>query len=106
MNLTAHRSEACVQASRHACNPREPVVRARDAWIAAFLIAVFTPPVLRLFATEHQSIGRELVTITGLLTSSLLVCAVVLPSRLRSLTRAFGIESALQNHRVLGLSTA
>jgi len=34
---------------------------------------------------------------------NVLVCAVVLPSRLRSLTNAFGIERILRSHRWMGL---
>jgi predicted ferric reductase len=79
--------------------------RARDAWMAALLFALFTPPVLRIFVAERQALGQELVTLTGLLATSLLVCTVVLPSRLRSLTREFGIETVLRSHRLLGLST-
>lgn len=74
-----------------------------DAWTAAFLVAIFAPVVVRLFASERQSLGADLVTITGLLATSLLVCTLVLPSRLRSLTRAFGIETVMRSHRALGL---
>jgi len=49
--------------------------------------------VVRLFASERQSLGTDLGMISVLLATSLLVCTLVLPSRLRSLTRAFGIES-------------
>lgn len=79
--------------------------RARDAWMAALLFALFAPPVLRVFISERQGLGQELVTLTGLLATSLLACTVVLPSRLRSLTREFGIETVLRSHRLLGLST-
>ena len=48
----------------------------RDAWTAAFLVAIFAPVVVRLFASEWQSMGRT-VDITGLLATSLLVCAGV-----------------------------
>lgn len=79
---------------------------ARELWIAGFLVAVFAPIVLRLAAVERQSFAQELVTVTGLLATSLLVCAVVLPARMRSLTRAFGIEKVLGSHRLMGLSAA
>lgn len=74
-----------------------------DAWTAAFLVAIFAPVVVRLFASERQSLGADLVTITGLLATSLLVCTLVLSSRLRSLARAFGIETVMRSHRALGL---
>lgn len=80
-------------------------LRSRDAWVAALLFALFAPPVMRLFVAERQGLGQELVTLTGLLATSLLVCTVILPSRLRSLTRDFGIEAVLRSHRLLGLST-
>jgi hypothetical protein len=31
---------------------------ARDAWTAAFLVAIFAPVVVRLFASERQSTVR------------------------------------------------
>jgi 3-phenylpropionate/trans-cinnamate dioxygenase ferredoxin reductase subunit len=40
----------------------------------------------------------------GLLATSLLVCAVVLPSRVRSLTRTLGIDGVLGIHRFIGLA--
>jgi 3-phenylpropionate/trans-cinnamate dioxygenase ferredoxin reductase subunit len=40
----------------------------------------------------------------GLLATSMLVCVVVLPSRVRSLTRTFGIDGVLGIHRFIGLA--
>lgn len=82
------------------------MIGAREAWTTAFLVVVFGPLVLRLVTAERQSLGAELVTVSGLLATSLLVCAVVFPSRHRSLTRAFGIETVLRGHRVIGSATA
>ena len=48
---------------------------------------------------------RRLSVITGLLALSALVCAAVLPSRIRSLNRAFGIESVVEVHRFLGVAS-
>jgi 3-phenylpropionate/trans-cinnamate dioxygenase ferredoxin reductase subunit len=42
----------------------------------------------------------------GLLGTSFLVCAVVLPSRLRSLTHTFGIEQVIGIHRYVGMLAA
>jgi hypothetical protein len=44
---------------------------ARDAWTAAFLIAIFAPVAVRLVASERQSLRADLMTITGLLATSL-----------------------------------
>ena len=44
--------------------------------------------------------------LTGMLLLSTLVCTVILPSRLRSLNRAFGIESVIEIHRFLGVASA
>lgn len=80
--------------------------RARDVWIAAFLVVVFAPIVLRVASFERQTFWQELVTVTGLLATSMLVCTVVLTARLRSITRAFGIEAVLTAHRALGVGAA
>jgi predicted ferric reductase len=44
--------------------------------------------------------------VSGFFALTVLVCAAVLPSRLRSLNRAFGIESVMEVHRFLGISSA
>lgn len=46
---------------------------------------------------------QELVTITGVLAVVMLATAVVLPARLKALTRRMGIEGVLASHRFLGL---
>lgn len=74
--------------------------------MAAFFVVAFAPAVLRAISPERQLLGAETVTVTGLIATALLVSATVLPSRLRSLTRAFGIESVLANHRTLGTAAA
>lgn len=78
----------------------------RAGWTAALVVALLAPLALRLLTAERQGLWQELVTLSGLLATSLLVCTVVLPSRLRSITRSFGIEAVMLNHRVLGLATA
>ena len=83
-----------------------PRSRARQAWITAFVVIAFLPAILRALSPERQLLGPEIITITGLLATVLLVTTVVLPSRLRSLTRAFGIETVLRHHRSLGMATA
>lgn len=80
--------------------------RTRQAWLTAFFVVAFAPAVLRALSPERQLLGPETVTVTGLVATVLLISTVVLPSRIRSLTRAFGIESVLRNHRTLGTATA
>jgi hypothetical protein len=57
---------------------------------------------VRLFASERQSLGADLVTITRALGHVAAGCTVVLPSRLRLLARALGIETVMRSHRALG----
>jgi predicted ferric reductase len=64
------------------------------------------PSVAFLGLPTTGGLWRQLSTITGLLALSALVCAAVLPSRLRSLNRAFGIESVIDLHRFFGVATA
>jgi predicted ferric reductase len=81
-------------------------MKARDLWVAAFLIALFGPVALRLVTIERQGLGQELVTTSGLIATGLLVSTVILPARLKSVTRAFGIEAVLANHRAMGSASA
>lgn len=75
----------------------------RSAWLSA-LAAIIGAPVVLWFATAPaEPMWRRLSVITGLLALSALVCAAVLPSRIRSLNRAFGIESVVEVHRFLGV---
>jgi hypothetical protein len=55
--------------------------------------------------SADDGLWGRLSVLTGLLALSALVCAAVLPSRLRSLNRAFGIESVIELHRFLGVVT-
>jgi predicted ferric reductase len=55
-------------------------------------------------AVAGSSLLSELSVGMGLLATSMLVCAVVLPSRLRSLTRTLGIDGVLGIHRFVGLA--
>jgi predicted ferric reductase len=77
----------------------------RVGWLA-FFAAVFVAPVgVRLATTTAEPMWRQLADVTGLLALSGLVCAAVLPSRVRSLTRAFGIEDVIDVHRFLGVAS-
>ncbi|MGH3916754.1 MAG: ferredoxin reductase family protein [Pseudonocardiaceae bacterium] len=79
---------------------------ARTLWATAFVVVLLTPLLLGLGASERTSLLSRLSVAVGLLAASVLVCAVVLPSRLRSLTRTFGIEGVLGMHRYVGLMAA
>jgi 3-phenylpropionate/trans-cinnamate dioxygenase ferredoxin reductase subunit len=78
----------------------------RVAWLSGFG-AVVAAPALAYFALPSSGgLWHRLSMLTGLLALSALVSAAVLPSRLRSLNRAFGIESVIDLHRFLGVVTA
>jgi predicted ferric reductase len=77
--------------------------QARLLWAAAFVASLMLPVLLSLVTGNDNPFTSQLAIQTGLLATGLLVCAVVTPSRLRSLTRALGIEGVLGVHRVLGL---
>jgi 3-phenylpropionate/trans-cinnamate dioxygenase ferredoxin reductase subunit len=76
----------------------------RLGWLAFFAAVFVAPVVARLATTGAEPVWRQLADITGLLALSGLVCAAVLPSRVRSLTRAFGIEDVLDVHRFVGVA--
>ena len=75
----------------------------RSAWLSAFVAIIGAPVVLWFATAPAEPMWRRLSVITGLLALSALVCAAVLPSRIRSLNRAFGIESVVEVHRFLGV---
>ncbi|HXV93002.1 MAG TPA: ferric reductase-like transmembrane domain-containing protein [Pseudonocardia sp.] len=78
----------------------------RATWLGV-LGAVFVLPVLVYLAISPAgTLWSQLSIVTGLLALSAMVCAAVLPSRLRSLTRALGIETVIDAHRFLGTSAA
>ena len=75
----------------------------RTGWLAFFAAVFAAPAGARLATTSAEPMWRQLTDVTGLLALSGLVCAAVLPSRVRSLTRAFGIEDVIDIHRFLGV---
>jgi 3-phenylpropionate/trans-cinnamate dioxygenase ferredoxin reductase subunit len=77
----------------------------RWGWLAFFAAVLVVPVVVRLATTAAEPMWRQLADVTGLLALSGLVCAAVLPSRIRSLTRAFGIEDVIDVHRFLGVAS-
>jgi predicted ferric reductase len=76
----------------------------RTGWATAFLVVLLAPVLDGLRTGDGSSLLSDLSVGTGLLATSMLVCAVVLPSRLRSLTRTFGIDRVLSMHRFVGLA--
>ncbi len=78
----------------------------RTWWATACLTVVLVPVLLGLIRADHSSPLSELSVGMGTFATSVLVCAVVLPSRLRSLTRIFGIDGVLGMHRFAGLLIA
>lgn len=83
----------------------------RVLWAAAFLALVVMPLLLAAVAGEEVrpwsagGVAIELSMTTGLLGLSTLAATVVLPSRVRSLTEAFGIGRVLRSHRWLASIT-
>jgi predicted ferric reductase len=78
----------------------------RTAWLSVFGLIVVAPSLMWLVMAPNEPLWDHLSVVTGLLALSALVSAAVLPSRLRSLNRAFGIESVIDIHRFLGVVTA
>jgi predicted ferric reductase len=71
-------------------------------WSLAFLAVMLLPLILSEGAGGDGDLMIELSLSFGVLAASVIICTVVLPSRLRSLTAAFGIERVLKSHRYLG----
>jgi 3-phenylpropionate/trans-cinnamate dioxygenase ferredoxin reductase subunit len=78
----------------------------RVAWLSGLGAVVAAPSLAYLALPSSGGLWHRLAVLTGLLALSALVSAAVLPSRLRSLNRAFGIESVIDLHRFLGVVTA
>ncbi|MBV9012008.1 MAG: ferredoxin reductase family protein [Pseudonocardiales bacterium] len=85
----------------------------RTLWATVFLAVLLAPvllaPLLHGPRTRNGSsltseLLSELSVGIGLLATSMLVCAVALPSRLRTLTRTLGIDGVLGIHRFVGLA--
>ena len=74
--------------------------------VAPSLLWLAVPPSVTGNGVRRISLWSNLSVITGLLATSAMVCVVVLPSRVRSLNRAFGIENVIDLHRFLGIVTA
>jgi predicted ferric reductase len=78
----------------------------RVVWLSGFGAIVGAPSLAYLAMPSPGGLWDRLSVLTGLLALSALVCAAILPSRVRSLNRAFGIESVIDVHRFLGVTSA
>ncbi|MDT7705107.1 MAG: hypothetical protein QOG20_714 [Pseudonocardiales bacterium] len=78
----------------------------RTAWLAALGAIMVVPALLWLATAPDEPTWSRLSVLTGLFALSAMVCAAVLPSRLRSVNRAFGIEGVIEVHRFLGVGAA
>jgi predicted ferric reductase len=76
------------------------------AWLGVFGGIVVAPALLWLLSAPTVPVWEGLSVLTGLLALSALVCAGILPSRVRSLNRALGIENVVEAHRVTGVTAA
>lgn len=79
--------------------------RARRTWVAALVTVLAGPALLWVLTAGSQPPGHALSVVTGLVALSALVVTATLPSRLRGLSRALGLETLLHLHRQLGVLT-
>ena len=82
---------------------RQRLVRA--AWAVTFSGALAAPLWLSIGAGGREPVATRLSVELGLLATSALAATVVMPARMRSLTRSLGIEKVLGGHRYLGMLT-
>jgi predicted ferric reductase len=73
--------------------------------LAVYLIVLLTPAALVLIVEKprFRNLAVEISVPTGLLTLSMLVVALALPTRLHSILSSFGIERVLRTHRLIAL---
>ncbi len=76
----------------------------RTIWLGVLGAIIAGPALLWLATAPAEPLWSRLSVITGLFALSALVCAAIVPSRIRSLNRAFGIESVMEVHRFLGVA--
>jgi predicted ferric reductase len=75
---------------------------ARVLWTAALAALVVVPVALMATRADGTSVSGLLSVGLGLVALCLLVVVVVVPSRVRTLTRAFGVEKVMGLHRWVG----
>ncbi|TCK27254.1 ferredoxin reductase family protein [Pseudonocardia endophytica] len=79
--------------------------RARRIWAAVLVFLLAGPALLWAVTSGPQPVWHELSEVTGLVALSALVVTATLPSRVRGLSRALGLETLLDLHRQLGVVT-
>jgi 3-phenylpropionate/trans-cinnamate dioxygenase ferredoxin reductase subunit len=77
----------------------------RVYWIAVYLLVVLVPPALVVFLERprFRNLAIEFTVLTGLLTLSMLVVTLALPTRVHSRLASIGIERVLRTHRLVAL---
>ncbi|WP_130288232.1 ferric reductase-like transmembrane domain-containing protein [Pseudonocardia sediminis] len=80
-----------------------PRPAAGTVWTVVLVAVLAGPALLWLLRSGPQPLWRQLSVVTGLLALSAMVVAATLPSRVRSLSRALGLETLLALHRQLGV---
>lgn len=68
-------------------------------------LVLLAPLVLRFLRPERGGFWHELAVLTGLAATSSLICTLILPSRLKFLSRTFGVNGLLGSHRFFGIAT-
>jgi 3-phenylpropionate/trans-cinnamate dioxygenase ferredoxin reductase subunit len=91
--------------SRHTVSARVHGPLSRFAWFVLYLDILLIPLALAWAAVGpvESTVGGAIELSAGLVASSALVVAVVLPARLPMLISAFGIETILTVHRFIAL---
>ncbi|MBP2364518.1 ferredoxin reductase family protein [Pseudonocardia parietis] len=77
--------------------------RARLVWGSVLVAVLVGPSVIWMLRTGPQPLLHQMSVLTGLLALSAMVIVAVLPSRVRGLSGALGLETLLGLHRRLGL---
>jgi len=77
--------------------------RARLIWGSVLVTALVGPSVIWMLRSGPQPLLHQMSVLTGLLALSALVVVAVLPSRVRGLSGALGLETLLGLHRRLGI---
>lgn len=74
-------------------------------WTAAIVAILAAPLVIRIGTAERTGFAEETIILTGLLATCTAALTVILPSRLKAITRGLGLESVMFLHRLLGVAT-
>lgn len=83
--------------------PGRRTPRAGTVWTVVLVAVLAGPALLWLLRSGPQPLWRQLSVVTGLLALSAMVVAATLPSRVRALSRALGLETLLALHRQVGV---